>query len=394
MKKENKVKFEQATRLKKLPPYLFIEIDRKKKAALDAGVDLINLGVGDPDLPTPRVLLDSLAKVLRNPAYHQYPFGAGLLSFRQAAAKWFRKRFGVRLDPAGEVLALIGSKEGIGHFPLAFVNPGDRVLIPDPGYPVYNAGTLFCGGVSVPMPLLEKNGYLPDLGAIPRESLRRARVMWLNYPNNPTSATAPLSFFREAVAFCRKRGIILAHDMAYSEIYYDGQAPSSILEIPGARDVAVEFHSLSKTFNMTGWRIGFAVGRGELVAGLATVKENLDSGVVSAIQEMAITALKAPASLAEGVRRVYQQRRDYFVPALKGLGFRLRAPKAAFYVWSKVPQGKTSAHFCSELLDRAGIVATPGNGMGNAGEGYFRMTLTAPEARLRLAIQRLSKLMG
>jgi LL-diaminopimelate aminotransferase len=386
--------FERAGRLKKLPPYLFIEIDKKKKAARDAGVDLVDLGVGDPDLPTPGVLLNALAKASRDPANHQYPFGAGLLSFRKAAAAWFSRRFGVRLDPDNEVLSLIGSKEGIGHFPLAFVEPGDRVLIPDPGYPVYHAGTLFCGGLPVSMPLLEKNGYLPDFGAIPRAQLKRARLMWLNYPNNPTAATAPRSFFREAVAFCRRHGIILAHDMAYSEIYYDGQAPASILEIPGAREVAVEFHSLSKTFNMTGWRIGFAVGRRELVGGLAAVKGNLDSGVVSAIQEMAICALKAPDSLAGGIRKVYQQRRDYFIPALRKLGFHLQTPMAAFYVWVRVPKGKTSAVFCAELLEKVGIVATPGNGMGAAGEGYFRMTLTAPQARLKVAVERLKKFIG
>ncbi len=295
-------RFARARRMTKLPPYLFIEIDKKKKAAQARGIDLVDLGVGDPDLPTPSVLLRELARASRNPAFHQYPLGSGLPAFRQAAARWFEARFGVGLDPATEVVALIGSKEGIGHFPVAFVDPGDVVLCPDPAYPVYRAGTIFSEGVPVEMPLRESNDFLPDLGRIPASALRRARLMWLNYPNNPTAATASLAFFKEAVRFCKKHGIILAHDMAYSEVYYDGERPPSILEVPGARDVAIEFHSLSKTFNMTGWRIGFAVGKADLVAGLASVKGNLDSGVVSAIQAMGIAALEAPASLTAGIR--------------------------------------------------------------------------------------------
>ena len=384
--------FRRAKRLTELPPYLFIEIDKIKKAALAAGVDLIDLGVGDPDRPTPAPLLRALAQASRVPAYHQYPLGAGLPDFRQAAARWFARRFHARVDPATEVLALIGSKEGIGHLPLAFVNPGDRVLCPDPAYPVYNAGTTFCSGLPVTMPLFARNDFLPDLGAIPASALRRCRLMWLNYPNNPTAATAPLAFFKEAVRFCRRHGIILAHDMAYSEIYYDNQRPHSVLEVPGAKDVAIEFHSLSKTFNMTGWRVGFAVGRPELISALGAVKGNLDSGVVSAIQAMAIAALDAPPELTRGIRETYRARRDLFVPGLQRLGFDVRLPKASFYVWAKVPAGKTSSGFCRELLQSAGIVATPGNGFGDAGEGYFRMTITAPEARLRLALRRLETL--
>jgi LL-diaminopimelate aminotransferase len=264
------------------------------------------------------------------------------------------------------------------------------VLCPDPAYPVYNAGTLFAEGVPVVMPLREENGWLPDFGAIPQEELGRARMMWLNYPNNPTSAGAAPGFFKDAVAFCRKHGIILAHDMAYSEVYYDDLPPHSVMEVEGAREVAVEFHSLSKTFNMTGWRVGFAVGRPELISALAAVKGNLDSGVVSAVQEMGIAALKAPASLTAGIRKVYQKRRDLFVPGLKALGFQVSMPPAAFYIWVKVPGSKGSAAFCAELLDKAGIVATPGNGFGACGEGYFRMTLTAPETRLKLALKRLA----
>ncbi|MES2202151.1 MAG: LL-diaminopimelate aminotransferase [candidate division FCPU426 bacterium] len=382
--------FERSARLKKLPPYLFIEIDKKKKAAKAAGVDLVDLGVGDPDRPTPALLLKALAKASLKPENHQYPFGSGTMAFRQEIAGWFKKRFGVELDAATEVCATIGSKEAIGHFPLAFVDPGDVVLCPDPGYPVYEASTHFVGGEVVRMPLLEKNGFLPDLSAIPAEKLKKAKLMWLNSPNNPTAAVAPLAYLTKVVAFCRQHKIILAHDMAYSEIYYNGKKPASVLQVPGAKDCAIEFHSLSKTFNMTGWRVGFAVGDASLIAGLAAVKGNLDSGVVSAIQEMAIAALKAPASLTASIRKVYEKRRAYLVKALTSLGYKVADPQAAFYLWIKVPTGFSSAAFCTELLDKAGIVATPGNGFGPSGEGYFRLTLTAPDARLKLAVKRLS----
>lgn len=388
------MEFTRSKALQSLPPYLFIEIDKKKKAAIEAGVDLVDLGVGDPDRPTPKALIKALQKASENPAYHQYPFGNGMLSYRQAVAAWFKRRFGVGLDAGTEVVATIGSKEAIGHFPIAFVNPGDVVLCPDPGYPVYAAGTRFVGGVPHFMPLLEKNGFLPDFKAIPAGVLKKAKLMWLNYPNNPTAATCDLAFFRRAVDFCKRHGIILAHDMAYSEVYEAGQRPPSVLQVPGAKEVAIEFHSLSKTFNMTGWRIGFAVGHPQLVAGLASAKGNLDSGVVSAIQAMGIAALKSPESLAKGVRGVYKRRREILVGGLKKAGFAVFPSKAAFYVWVKVPQGHSSASFCALLLDKAGIVATPGNGFGASGEGYFRLTLTAPEARLALAVKRLAVLKG
>ena len=386
------MEFERSKALKSLPPYLFIEIDKKKKAALAAGVDLIDLGVGDPDKPTPKPLLKALAKASKNPAYHQYPLGSGLPKFRSTAADWFKKRFGVKLDPTSEVIATIGSKEAIGHFPIAFVNPGDVVLCPDPGYPVYAAGTRFVGATPVAMPLLAENKYLPDFDAIPKDALAKAKLMWLNYPNNPTAATCDLAFFKKAVEFCRQHHIILAHDMAYSEVYEAGQKPPSILQVPGAKDVAIEFHSLSKTFNMTGWRVGFAVGNAQLVGGLASAKGNLDSGVVSAIQEMGITALKAPGSLAKGVRSVYKKRRQTLVGGLKKLGYHVHPSTSAFYVWVRVPEGHSSASYCTLLLEKAGIVATPGNGFGAAGEGYFRLTITAPESRLKQAVKRLAKL--
>jgi len=386
------LEFTRSKALQALPPYLFIEIDKKKKAALAAGVDLVDLGVGDPDRPTPKVLIKALQKAALNPAFHQYPFGNGMLSYRKAVGAWFKKRFNVALDPATEIVATIGSKEAIGHFPIAFVNPGDVVLCPDPGYPVYAAGARFVGATPYFMPLLEKNGFLPDLDAIPWLTLRKAKLLWLNYPNNPTAATATLAFFEKAVAFAKKHKLILAHDMAYSEVYEAGQKPPSVLEVPGAKDVAIEFHSLSKTFNMTGWRVGFAVGHPQLVAGLASAKGNLDSGVVSAIQAMGEAALKAPESLAKGVRSVYKKRRAILVGGLKKAGFSVFPSQAAFYLWVKVPQGHSSAGFCSLLLDKAGIVATPGNGFGASGEGYFRLTLTAPDARLKLAVKRLSQL--
>jgi LL-diaminopimelate aminotransferase len=386
------LEFERSRALQSLPPYLFIEIDKKKKQALADGVDLVDLGVGDPDRPTPPVLIQALKKAAGKAAHHQYPLGSGMPAYRKAVADWFKKRFKVFLDPGSEVLATIGSKEAIGHFPIAFVNPGDVVLCPDPGYPVYAAGARFVGAVPVAMPLLEQNKFLPDFNAIAPEDLKRARLMWLNYPNNPTAATCDLAFFREAVDFCRRNSIILAHDMAYSEVYEGGAKPPSVLEVEGAREIAIEFHSLSKTFNMTGWRVGFAVGNARLVAGLASAKGNLDSGVVSAIQEMGIAALNAPASLAKSVRSVYAGRRRILVGGLKKAGFEVFPSRAAFYVWIKVPQGRTSAAFCSLLLDQAGIVATPGNGFGAAGEGWFRLTLTAPEDRLKLAVKRLAAL--
>lgn len=385
------MEFERSARLKKLPPYLFIEIDKKKKAARAAGVDLVDLGVGDPDMPTPGILLKALAKASAKPENHQYPFGSGMPAFREEVARWFLKRFGVSVDPGTEVCATIGSKEAIGHFPLAFVNAGDVVLCPDPGYPVYEASTNFVDGEIYRMPLTERNDFLPDFNAIPMDKVKKARLMWLNSPNNPTASVAPLDYLRRAVDFCRNHGIILAHDMAYSEIYYGNKRPHSVLEVEGAKDMAIEFHSLSKTFNMTGWRVGFAVGHPQLISGLAAVKGNVDSGVVSAIQEMAVAALKAPATLTAKIRKVYEKRRTLMVKALKDAGFELRAPEAAFYLWIKVPGGKKSADFCGELLEKAGIVATPGNGFGPSGEGYFRLTLTAPDARLKLAAKRLAE---
>jgi len=382
---------EPAGRIRALPPYLFAAIDEMKKKAIARGADIINLGIGDPDLPTPAPIVERMRQEAGNPRHHQYPSYEGMLSFRQAVADWYKRRFGALLDPANEVLALIGSKEGIGHVPLAFVDPGDIVLVPSPGYPVYPVGTAFAGGTPYIMPLTKANHFLPDLRAIPRDVARKAKLMFLNYPNNPTSVTAGKDFFTRVVEFANEHRIIVCHDAAYSEIYYDGRRPASFLEADGAKEVGVEFHSLSKTFNMTGWRIGFAVGNKQVLAGLGKVKSNLDSGVFQAVQEAGIVGLRDGDTLAEGLRSVYQERRDALLPGLKRIGLDVEPLRAAFYVWITVPKGFTSAAFTAHLLEKAGIVTTPGNGFGEAGEGYIRMTLCTPKERLIEAVSRMEK---
>ncbi len=381
--------FQPSEKLKKLPPYLFVELDRKKAEVMARGVDVIDLGIGDPDLPTPDFIVESMVHAVRDPKNHRYPSSKGSARFRQAAADWCRRRFGLALDPDQEVVSLIGSKEGIGHFPIAFVDPGDVVLVPTPAYPVYHIGTLFAGGETHFLPLLRENAFLPDLDSIPSGVLKRARVLWINYPNNPTAAVAPSEFFERAVAFAREHGLILCHDAAYSEMTYDGYTAPSILETPGARDVAIEFHSLSKTFNMTGWRIGFAVGNPELVAGLARAKSNLDSGQFGAVQDAAVAALESDQSAIREMRAIYTRRRDVLVKGLRALGIDAPSPKATFYVWTPVPTGHTSASFSSLLLEEAGIVCTPGNGFGDPGEGYVRMALTVSEGRLEETLSRM-----
>jgi len=380
-----------AARIKALPPYLFAAIDEMKQKAIARGIDIINLGIGDPDLPTPAPIIERLKQAAAEPKNHQYPSYEGLASFRQAVAAWYKRRFGVQLNPEDEVLTLIGSKEGIGHVPLAFVDPGDVVLVPSPGYPVYPVGTSFAGGIPYVMPLPKANGFLPDLGAVPAEVARRAKLMFLNSPNNPTSAVAGREFFKRVVAFAREHQIIVCHDAAYSEIYYDGQRPASFLEVEGAKEVGIEFHSLSKTFNMTGWRLGFAVGNKQVLSGLGKVKSNLDSGVFQAVQEAGMTALELGEQVTDRIRAVYQARRDVLVPALKKLGLDVEMPRAAFYVWVAIPFGYTSTSFTAHLLEKAGIVTTPGNGFGLEGEGYIRMALTTPKERLAEAVARIEK---
>ncbi len=378
-------------RIQALPPYLFVEIDKKKRAALERGVDVIDLGVGDPDLPTPRSILDALLAACEDPENHQYPLGRGRRDFREAVAGWFNQRFGVKLDPQQEVLTLIGTKEGIGHAPLAFVNPGDVVLVPEPGYPVYYSGTVFAGAEPVYVPLLKQNGFLPDLAALPTDVVRRAKLLFLNYPNNPTAAGADLNFLRDTVAWCRQHEVVLVYDMAYSEIYYEGTPPPSVLQIPGAQDVAIEFHSFSKTFSMAGWRLGFAAGGQALISALAQIKGNLDSGTVSAVQVAGLTALEQADAIIPALVEVYRKRRDLFVTGLQKAGFDVTAPRATFYIWCPVPKGYDSAGFATRLLEEAGVVATPGVGFGASGEGFIRFSLTSPEARLQEAVQRLQK---
>jgi LL-diaminopimelate aminotransferase len=379
-------------KLKKLPPYLFIEIDKKKKEAMERGADIISLGVGDPDLPTPEHIVRAMQEAVVKPANHQYPFGAGLLRFRKAVTEWYKKRFNVDLN-ADEVCALIGSKEGIGHMHLGFINPGDVVLIPEPGYPVYNTGTIFTDGVPYFMPLLEKNNFLPDLDAIPEDIAKKARIIFVNYPNNPTATIAPKEFYIKLIEFAKKNNIIVASDAAYSEIYYDdNKKPQSFLEFSGAKEVGVEFHSLSKTYNMTGWRIGWVCGNKEVVTGIAKVKDNYDSGVFQAVQEAAIAALMSSQECVEDARKIYRRRRDVLVEGLTKLGWDVDLPKASFYVWAKIPKGYTSSQVVSKLLDEGAIVCTPGNGMGKSGEGYVRFALTVGVARIKEAVERISKI--
>jgi LL-diaminopimelate aminotransferase len=381
-----------ADRLTKLPPYLFAEIDKKKREVRARGVDVIDLGIGDPDLPTPSHIVRALQGAAEKPEHHRYPSYEGLLAFRQAAADWYAKRFGVRLDAQTEVLALIGSKEGTAHMPLAFVNPGDIVLVPDPGYPVYAAGAWFAGGQCHFMPLRRANGFRPDFTDIPREVARRAKLMYLNYPNNPTAAVASLEFFRDAVDFARRHEILVCHDAMYSELKFDGHQPPSLLEVDGAREVAVEFHSLSKTYSMTGWRLGFCVGNAAAVAGLGAIKTNVDSGVFEAVQEAGIAALTGPQDTAEQYRTTYRERRDVVVQGLQRLGWDVDVPKATFFVWAPVPGGTDSRAFASRLLEEAGVVVTPGVGFGPSGEGFYRIALTIGLDRLAEAMERLRKL--
>ncbi len=384
--------FEAAERLKKLPPYLFKEIDRKKAEVKARGVDIIDLGVGDPDLPTPKHIIDALKTAVDNPAHHQYPSYSGMMEFKEAVAQWYGERFNVNLDPATEVVSLIGSKEGIAHFPLAFINPGDVALVPTPAYPVYHIATLFAGGESFFMPLLSENRFLPDLDAIPDDVAARAKLMFINYPNNPTSAIAEPDFFKQVIEFAEKNEIIVCHDAAYTEMAFDGYQPPSFLEFDGAKEVGMEFHSLSKTYNMTGWRIGFAVGNPMAIEGLGGIKSNIDSGVFEAVQKAGIEAIRGDQSCVKEMNQVYTERRDLMVAALNDAGFDVESPKATFYLWIRVPQGYTSAQLASRLLEEAGLVVTPGNGFGDPGEGYFRIALTQTKERLAEAIDRLKKI--
>ena len=380
-----------ARRIEKLPPYLFAEIDRKVAEAEARGADIISFGVGDPDLPTPAPVVDALCDAARDPATHRYPAYTGLSEFRQAIADWYGRRFGVTLDRDAEVQPLVGSKEGIFHLPVAFVDPGDVALVPDPGYPVYETGTILAGGEPHLLPLRAEHGFTPDLGSIPDDVLARARVLWLNYPSNPTAATTTVEFFRDAVELCRAHDLLLAHDAAYSEITYDGYVAPSVLEVDGARECAVEFHSLSKTYNMTGWRVGWVCGSPVAIEAIKRLKTNIDSGIFDALQRAGIAALEGPQdALRETVER-YRRRRDLLCDGLKSMGVVVEPPLGSIYVWVPVPDGHTSESFTTFLLDEADIVVAPGNGYGPTGEGFVRFSLTLPDDRLEEGVERLRR---
>jgi LL-diaminopimelate aminotransferase len=381
----------KARRINELPPYLFAEIDRRKREALARGVDLVDLGVGDPDIPTPAPVVEKLMESVSKPLNHRYPSSSGMAEFRAAVANWYKTRFNVELDPGKEVVSLIGSKEGIGNMAVAFVDPGDVVLVSSPCYPVYHIGTAFSGGKNYFLRLKKENHFLPDLDAIPNDVARRAKLLWINYPNNPTAAVADRDFYRRVVDFANRHNVIVCHDAAYSEMGYDGYRPLSFLQIDGAREVGIEFHSLSKTFNMTGWRIGMAVGNPEIVAGLAQAKSNLDSGIFQSIQEAGIEALRLGEQIVEPSRTIYQERRDILVEGLRAVGLDCEKPRATFYVWVACPKGLSSADFTAKLLDEAGVVTTPGNGFGDAGEGYVRFTVCVDKERLREVAERIRR---
>lgn len=385
------INIKKSRRINELPPYLFAEIDRRKRAALARGVDLIDLGIGDPDIPTPPVVVEKLAESASKPVNHRYPNSSGMPEFRNAVSSWYQNRFNVKLDANREVVSLIGSKEGIGNMAVAFVDPGDVVLVASPCYPVYHIGTAFNGGSNYFLPLTKDNHFLPDLEAVPADIARRAKLLWINYPNNPTAAVADEDFFKRVVEFANKNNVIVCHDGAYTEMGFDDYRPMSFLQVDGARDVGIEFHSLSKTFNMTGWRIGMAVGNADLVGGLAQAKSNLDSGIFQAVQEAGIEALKMGDSIVAPSRKIYQERRDILVDGLRAIGLECEKPRATFYVWVTCPNRLSSAEFTAKLLDEAGVVTTPGNGFGDAGEGYVRFTVCVDKERLREVAERIRR---
>jgi LL-diaminopimelate aminotransferase len=381
-----------AQRIQTIPPYLFAEIDKKKEEAIKRGVDIINLGIGDPDQPTPNNIIEKLRESVTDPKTHNYPPYQGTAEFRQAVALWYKNRFGVDLDPNNEVMTLIGSKEGIAHIFLAFIDPGDFSLIPDPAYPVYKTGTLFADGFPYIMPLLEKNNFLPDLEEIDEEIAQKAKLMFISYPNNPTGAIANKNFFEKVVEFAKKYDILVCHDFAYSEMTFDGYIANSFLEIDGAKDIGIEFHSLSKTYNMTGWRLGFAVGNKEAISALSIIKTNIDSGVFKAIQEAGTEALTGPQDNIEKTNKIYTGRRNVVIKGLNKLGWNLKPTKATFYIWLPTLNGMNSMDFANLLLEKCGVIVTPGIGYGEYGERYVRIALTVNEKRLEEALERLKVL--
>jgi LL-diaminopimelate aminotransferase len=379
-------------RLKALPPYLFVEIDRAKREAIAGGRDVINFGVGDPDRPTFDFIIEAMRRAVGDPANHRYPFDEGVPEFRAAAAAFMSARYGVELDPKTEIITSIGAKEGIAHLPLAVVNPGEAVLVPRPGYPVYNSAAIFAGAEPAYVALTAENGWLPDLDAIEEAAAAKARMIYVNYPNNPTSAVAELAWYEKLIAWARRHDIIVAADAAYSEVYYESPPPS-VLQVGGAKDVAVEFHSLSKTFNMTGWRIGWVAGNAEIVGALAAVKGNVDSGQFNAIQWAGVAALQGyDRDEVRRQREIYRERRDALCNGLAKLGYGFSRPAATFYVWGRCPEGVDSMTFAKRCLSEADVVFIPGVGFGPPGEGYFRAALTIEAERITEAVGRLAKL--
>jgi len=380
-----------ARRIERLPPYLFVEITKKIAEKKAKGEEVISFAIGDPDIPTPPHIIERLCQAARDPVNHRYPESEGLPELRQAIADWYQKKFNVTLDPDKEVLPLIGSKEGVGHIAFCLIDPGDTALVPDPGYPGYSMGTMLAGGRSFYLPLRAERNFLPNLNIVPGYVLKQTKLLWINYPNNPTGAVADLNFYNEVVRFAKRHGIAVCHDGPYTDVSYDGYQPPSFMQAEGAKDVGVEFHSLSKSYNMTGWRIGMVVGNAELIDALKRLKSNLDSGIAQAIQYMAIEALTGPQDCIQEHNTIYQRRRDLVIEMLNRIGLEAKPPKASLYVWAKVPEGYTSVEFTADLLDQVGVAVTPGSGYGRNGEGYVRLSLTIPDAML---VKGLSKLAG
>ena len=376
-------------RLEQIPPYLFAEIDRKIAEAKAKGIDIISLGIGDPDSPTLQPIVDEMHKAIDNPKNHDYPPYNGTEQFRKGACDWMKRRFGAELNHDTEMLANIGSKEAIAHVFFAYVDKGDYTLVPDPGYPVYHNATIFAGGTPYEMPLLEENGYLPDFDKIPEDIAKKSKLMFLNYQNNPTSATADLDFWKKAVDFCKKYDILLCSDMAYSEMTFDGYKAPSVLQVEGAKDVAIEFYSHSKSYNMTGWRVGFVCGNADAIKALGTIKNNIDSGTFKAIQQAATTAFTVDEKYITDLNNMYQERRDAAEEGFRELGWDIKPSKATFYLWLPVPKGMTSEEFVTVMLEKAHVVVPPGNGYGKYGEGYFRVALTKDVETIKKCIQRM-----
>jgi LL-diaminopimelate aminotransferase len=378
-----------AKRMDNLPPYLFAEIDRKKALKQAEGVDVISLGIGDPDRPTPQRIIDAMAEAIKNPKNHQYPSYSGSLPYRKACAEWMKRRFDVDVDPTTEVLALIGSKEGIAHIFPAIVDNGDYVLVPGVGYPVYTTGAILIDANVHYMPMNESNDWMADFEATPADVLAKCKLMFLSYPNNPSSAIATPEYFDRAIAFAKKNDLLIVHDNAYSEIAFDGYKPPSFLERPGAKDVAIELFSCSKAYNMTGWRIAFAAGNATAIKAFGTVKSNIDSGAFTAIQDAAIEAMLGDQSDVAEMCDLYQRRRDLVMDALGSIGLSARVPKGTIYVWAKIPEGYTSAQYAGDLLDKVGVIVAAGNAYGPDGEGYIRISLATPDDRLIEALDRI-----